>query len=123
ARLAARKGGAVARDRDPVAVRNCARDLYKPTCAAGARGADQNLRRYSRAVLRPAAALRVRRVPARGELPVLGRLLCVHQPHLRLLRRVQAAVQHQAVEDVHRLLQLPAHCCHYRREDLFDARR
>ena len=31
-----------------------------------------------------------------------------HQPHLRLLRRVQAALQHQAVEDLHGLLQLPA---------------
>jgi len=47
----------------------------------------------------------------------------LHQPHLRLLRRVQTKIQHQAVEDVYRLLQLPTHCRHHRREDLHYARR
>jgi len=32
----------------------------------------------------------------------------LHQPHLRVLRRVQAAVQHPVVEDLHGLLQLLA---------------
>jgi serine/threonine-protein phosphatase PP1 catalytic subunit len=35
----------------------------------------------------------------------------------------QAAVQHQAVEDVHRLLQLPPHRRHHRRKDIHHARR
>lgn len=48
--------------------------------------------------------------------------MCLHQPYLRLLRRVQETLQHQAMEDVHRLLQLLAYCCHYRREDLHHAR-
>jgi len=46
----------------------------------------------------------------------------LYQPHLRLLRRVQAKVQHQAMEDLHRLLQLLAHRRYHRREDLYDAR-
>lgn len=37
----------------------------------------------------------------------------VHQPHIRLLRRVQAKIQHQAVEDVYGLLQLLADCGDY----------
>lgn len=40
----------------------------------------------------------------------------LHQPHLRLLRRVQAAVQHPAVAHLHGLLQLPARVGAHRRE-------
>lgn len=46
----------------------------------------------------------------------------VHQPHLRLLRRVQETVQYQAMEDVHRLFQLLAYRSDHRREDLHNAR-
>lgn len=64
-----------------------------------------------------------------------------YQPNLRVLRRMcvfgfsalcfqflnavnhrQAPIQHQALEDVHRLLQLLAHCRDHRREDIHDAR-
>mmetsp|Transcript_7290 Transcript_7290/g.21525 ORF Transcript_7290/g.21525 Transcript_7290/m.21525 type:complete len:308 (+) Transcript_7290:380-1303(+) len=132
------------------------RGLHGAAHPVGARGAHQDLRRHPRAVPRPAAALRVRGLPARGQLPVPRRLrgprqavarddlpaarvqdqvpgellhpagqprVRVHQPHLRLLRRVQAAVQHQDVEDLHGLLQLPARGGHRRREDLLLPRR
>lgn len=36
----------------------------------------------------------------------------LHKPYLRVLRRVQATLQHQAVEDVHGLFQLPARSGH-----------
>ena len=45
------------------------------------------------------------------------------QPDLRLLRRVQAPLQHQALEGVHRLLQLPSGGCHRRRKDFLLPRR
>lgn len=47
----------------------------------------------------------------------------LHQPHLRLLRRVQAPVQRPALEDVHRLLQLPPRGRRHRRQDPMHARR
>ncbi len=40
----------------------------------------------------------------------------VHQSHLRVLRRVQAEVQHPALADLHGLLQLPARLGAHRRE-------
>lgn len=46
-----------------------------------------------------------------------------YKSYLWILRRVQAPVQHQAVEDVHGLLQLPAHRRHCGREDILHARR
>lgn len=47
----------------------------------------------------------------------------IDQPNLRLLRRVQTSLQHQTVEDVHRLFQLPASGGNHRREDLLLPRR
>mmetsp|Transcript_7292 Transcript_7292/g.21536 ORF Transcript_7292/g.21536 Transcript_7292/m.21536 type:complete len:308 (+) Transcript_7292:380-1303(+) len=117
------------------------RGLHGAAHPVGARGAHQDLRRHPRAVPRPAAALRVRGLPARGQLPVPRRLrgprAPVHrddraapllqdqvpgprvpaagqprvrgaQPHLRLLRRVQAALLGQALARLRRLLQLHA---------------
>ncbi|CAL9133821.1 unnamed protein product [Musa textilis] len=46
----------------------------------------------------------------------------LHQPHLRLLRRVQAPVQRPPLEALHRLLQLPAGGGHRGRQDLLHAR-
>ena len=46
-----------------------------------------------------------------------------HQSHLRLLRRVQATLQHQTLEDIHRLFQLSARGGDHRREDLLLPRR
>ena len=42
---------------------------------------------------------------------------CKKPPYLR-----QAALQHQAVENLHGLLQLPANCSYHRRKDLLHAR-
>ena len=47
----------------------------------------------------------------------------LNQQNLRLLRRVQEKVQHQALEDVHRLFQLSAGRRHHRRKDFLHARR
>ena len=47
----------------------------------------------------------------------------IDQPHLRLLRRMQTPLQHQTMEDIHGLLQLPAHSGHHRREDFLLPRR
>lgn len=41
----------------------------------------------------------------------------------RFLRRVQAPIQHKAVEDIHRLLQLLANSRNHRREDILLPRR
>jgi hypothetical protein len=56
------------------------------------------------------AAARARAGQVPGELLPAARQprVRVDQPHIRLLRRVQTAVQHPALEDVHGLLQLPA---------------
>mmetsp|Transcript_173633 Transcript_173633/g.551219 ORF Transcript_173633/g.551219 Transcript_173633/m.551219 type:complete len:205 (+) Transcript_173633:143-757(+) len=124
--------------------------------APGAGGAHQDLRRCARAVPRPLAHLRVRRLPAGEQLCLLGRLrrpgqtvlgnrhphvllqdevprelflaprqprVRVDHPNLRLLRRVQAPLQHQALEAVLRRLQLPASLRPRRREDHVHARR
>ena len=60
------------RGRDPLPVRDLAGGAHGPAQPARARGADQDLRRRPRAVLGPAAPLRVRWLPARGQLPVPG---------------------------------------------------
>lgn len=44
--------------------------------------------------------------------------VCLHQPYLRLLWRVQTALQYQAMEDLHRLFQLPTRSGHCWRENL-----
>lgn len=46
----------------------------------------------------------------------------IHQPNLWFLWWMQTEVQHQALEDIHRLLQLLAYCRHHRWEDLYHAR-
>lgn len=48
--------------------------------------------------------------------------MCLHQPYLRVLRRVQAQVQRQALESVHRLLQLSPRSGLDRRQDTVHAR-
>lgn len=76
----------------------------------------------------PRRLRRSRQAVARDYLPALGvqdqvsrKLLhpawkprvCLYQPHLRFLRRVQTPIQHQAMEDIYGLLQLLAHRCNH----------
>ncbi len=56
----------------------------------------------------------------KGARVLLGVPPCSHT-HARARR--QTTIQHKAVEDVHRLLQLPADCGADRRKDLLHARR
>jgi len=58
------------RGRDPLPLRHLAGGPDGPAEPPRARGADQDLRRRARAVLGPAAAVRVRGVPSGGQLPV-----------------------------------------------------
>lgn len=111
--------------------------VHAAAADARAQGANKGGRRHPWAVLRPPAALRVRRLPAQGQLPVSRGLrrpreaepgdhlpalslqdkvpakllrtegqprVRVDKPHIRLLRRVQAAVQRGALEGVHLVL-------------------
>ena len=55
-------------------VSQVARDLPPAADPAGAGGAAEDLRRHSRPVHGPAAAVRVRRLPSRGQLPLPRRL-------------------------------------------------
>ena len=129
-----------------------------PSAADPARagGTAQDLRRHTRPIHRLVTAVRVRRLPAGGQLlvprglrrpgqtvvgddmpaarvqdQVPGELLLAtrqsrvrqHKQDIRVLRWVQETVQHQAVEDVHRLLQLSTDRGHHRREDILLPRR
>lgn len=113
------------------------------------------IRGCARAVLGPAAAVRVRGAAAERELLVPRRLrgsgeaehrddlpatgvqdqvpgqllpaagqprVRLHQPDLRVLRRVQAALQRPPLAPLHRLLQLPAGGGAHRRQDPVHAR-
>ena len=83
------------------------------------------LRRSGEAIVRnnlPAAGIQ-NQVPGKLLPAAWQSRMRFNQPHLRLLRRMQATLQHQTVEDVHRLFQLPARGRYRRRKDLLLSRR
>ena len=48
--------------------------------------------------------------------------MCIDQSYLRVLRRMQTTIQHQTMENIHRLFQLSSSRGHHRREDLLLSR-